>query len=185
MALGLGADVTVLDTDVDVLSRLALRYSPALKTVYSSISAREELIAGSDLVVGAVLVAGAEAPKVITREMVKAMKSGTVLVDVAIDQGGCFETSQATTHKDPTYAIDDVIHYCVANMPGAVPCTSTYALNNATTPFGMELADKGWRQALKEDGNLRNGLNVCAGNITNKAVADALNYEYLEPASLV
>ena len=185
MALGLGADVTVLDTDLDVLSRLALRYSPALKTVYSSISALEELTAGSDLVIGAVLVAGAEAPKVITQEMVKTMKPGTVLVDVAIDQGGCFETSQATTHRDPTYVIDDVIHYCVANMPGAVPCTSTYALNNVTTPFGIALADKGWCQALKEDRNLRNGLNVCARNITNKAVADALNYEYLDPASLV
>jgi alanine dehydrogenase len=185
MALGLGADVTVLDTSVDTLSRLGLRYSPALKTVYSSISALEDFVGGSDLVIGAVLIPGAEAPKLVTGNMVKTMKSGSVLVDVAIDQGGCFETSKATTHKDPTYIVDGVVHYCVANMPGAVPCTSTYALNNVTTPFGLAIADKGWRKALRDDVNLRSGLNVCAGHITNRAVADALNYEYVNAESLV
>jgi alanine dehydrogenase len=182
MALGLGADVTVLDTSVDALSRLETRYSPALKTIYSSISALEEFVGGSDLVIGSVLIPGAEAPKLVSKNMVKTMKSGSVLVDVAIDQGGCFETSKATTHKNPIYVVDDVVHYCVANMPGAVPCTSTYALNNVTTPFGLAIADKGWREALRDDENLRNGLNVCAGHITNRAVADALNYEYVDAA---
>jgi alanine dehydrogenase len=185
MALGLGADVTVLDTNVDVLSRLELRHRPALKTVYSSISALEEFVEGADLVIGAVLIPGAEAPKLVTKNMVKTMKAGSVIVDVAIDQGGCFETSKATTHRDPTYIVDGVVHYCVANMPGAVPCTSTYALNNVTTPFGLAIADKGWRKALKDDVNLRNGLNVCAGHITNRPVADSLNYEYVTAENLV
>lgn len=180
MALGLGADVTVLDRSADVLERLSLRYGPALKTVYSTPSALEAQVIASDLVIGAVLVAGAAAPKLVTVDMIKQMKDGSVLVDVAIDQGGCFETSKATTHNDPTYIVDGVVHYCVANMPGAVPCTSTYALNNVTTPMGLALADKGYKTALDDDPHLRNGLNVYRGKITNKAVADAQNHAFVD-----
>jgi len=132
-------------------------------------------------VVGGVLVAGAEAPKLVTRDMVRRMKRGSVLVDVAIDQGGCFETSHPTTHAEPTYVVDGVVHYCVANMPGAVPNTSTYALNNVTLPYALALADKGYKKALLEDTNFLAGLNVCGGKITYKAVADDLGYEYVDP----
>ena len=183
MALGLGADVTVLDTNVEVLERLELRYGPALKTVFSTIAALENHVINSDLVIGAVLVAGAEAPKLVTKAMVNAMRKGSVLVDVAIDQGGCFETSKATTHADPTYIIDGVVHYCVANMPGAVPCTSTYALNNVTNPFGIALADKGHKQALLDDPHLCNGLNIYKGQVTNQAVAEALGHTFVDPIS--
>jgi alanine dehydrogenase len=129
-------------------------------------------------VIGAVLIAGAAAPKLVTRDMVRRMKAGAVLVDISIDQGGCFETSKPTTHADPTYVVDDVIHYCVANMPGAVPRTSTFALNNATLPFARKLADLGWKEAMRQDQHLANGLNVHAGHVTNEAVAHDLGYAY-------
>lgn len=181
MALGMGADVTVLDKNVDVLNALNNRFGAALKTVYSSASALEDTVFGSDLVVGGVLVKGAAAPKLITRAMLKGMRPGSVLVDVAIDQGGCFETSHATTHAEPTFIIDDIVHYCVANMPGAVPHTSTYALNNATLPFGLQLADKGYRQALQDNPHLLEGLNVFHGQITYQAVARDQGYAFVDP----
>ncbi len=184
MALGLGADVTVLDNNADVLARLEQRYSPALKTVYSNNTSIENHVMNSDLVIGAVLIAGAQAPKLISRDMIKTMDKGSVLVDVAIDQGGCFETSKPTTHDDPTYLIDDIVHYCVTNMPGAVPLTSTYALNNVTTPFGIALANKGYRQALIDDPHLRNGLNICNGHVTNEAVANSLGFNYFDPKNI-
>jgi alanine dehydrogenase len=181
MALGMGADVTVLDKNVDVLSRLARQFGPALKTLYFSRMALEASVVDADLVVGAVLVVGAEAPKLVTAEMVRCMRPGSVLVDVAIDQGGCFETSRPTTHADPTYVVDGVVHYCVANMPGAVPRTSTYALNNVTLPYALALADRGPRKALLDNPNFREGLNVCQGKVTYRAVASELGYEFVEP----
>ena len=183
MALGMGAEVTVLDRNVDVLGRLAGRFGPALKTVYSTRASLEEFVLDADLVVGAVLVVGAEAPKLVTADMVRRMKTGSVLADVAIDQGGCFETSRPTTHADPIYVVDDVVHYCVANMPGAVPSTSTYALNNVTLPYGLALADKGYKGALLDNPNFREGLNVYKGKVTYKAVADDLGYEYVDPVA--
>ncbi|WP_417686041.1 alanine dehydrogenase [Roseibium sp.] len=183
MALGLGADVTVLDRNVEVLAELSQTFGSSLRTVYSTKAALEQYVLEADIVVGAVLVAGAAAPKLVTADMVKRMKPGSVLVDVAIDQGGCFETSKATTHSDPTYIIDGVVHYCVANMPGAVPRTSTYALNNATLPFALALADKGAEKALLEDPLFLPGLNVHKGQVTCQAVADALGYTYVDPAA--
>lgn len=181
MALGMAADVTVFDRNVNVLARLAYRFGAALKTVYSTRAALEEYVLQADLVVGGVLVAGAEAPKLVTRDMVRRMKPGSVLVDVAIDQGGCFETSHPTTHAEPTYVVDGVVHYCVANMPGAVPNTSTYALNNVTLPYALTLADQGYQKALLENPHFLTGLNVCQGKVTYKAVADDLGYEYVDP----
>lgn len=181
MAVGLGADVSVLDRQVEVLDALAARFGPAVRTIYSTRAALEELVIDADLVVGAVLVKGARAPKLVTAEMVRQMRPGSVLVDVAIDQGGSMETSRATTHTDPTYVVDDVVHYCVANMPGAVAKTSTYALNNATLPFTMALANKGVKTALRDDPHLLNGLNVAGGQVTEAAVAEALGYTYVEP----
>jgi alanine dehydrogenase len=183
MALGMGADVTVLDRNVDVLRGLARQFGPALKTVYSTRAALLEYVIDADMVVGAVLVAGAEAPKLVTAEMVKRMKPRSVLVDVAIDQGGCFATSKPTTHADPTYVVDGVVHYCVANMPGAVPRTSTYALNNVTLPYALALAGRGARKALLDNPNFLQGLNVCGGKVTYKAVADDLGYEFVDPAT--
>jgi len=180
MALGLGADVTVLDRNVEVLDKLGARFGAQLKTVYSSATALEDTVWNADLVVGAVLVKGAAAPKLVSREMLSGMRAGSVLVDVAIDQGGCFETSHATTHAEPTYVVDDIVHYCVANMPGGVPRTSTYALNNATLPFGLALADKGYRQALLDNANFLEGLNVCHGQITYQAVAEDQGYDFVE-----
>ena len=179
MALGLGAQVTVLDRKVEVLDALAARFGSALETVYSTSVALEELVTDADLVVGAVLVKGDRAPKLVTADMVAAMRPGSVLVDVAIDQGGSMETSRATTHSDPTYVVDGVVHYCVANMPGAVPRTSTYALNNSTLPFVVALADKGAKRALADDRHLRNGLNVAGGAITEPAVAAALGLDHV------
>ncbi|NVK33079.1 MAG: alanine dehydrogenase [Rhodobacteraceae bacterium] len=181
MALGLGAEVTVLDRDVEVLANLSRSFGPSLKTVYSTKAALEQYVLDADMVIGAVLVPGAAAPKLVTRDMVRQMKAGSVLVDVAIDQGGCFETSHATTHSDPIYIVDDVVHYCVANMPGAVPRTSTFALNNATLPYALALADKGAKKALLADKNFLPGLNVCGGKVTCPAVAEALGYEYVAP----
>jgi alanine dehydrogenase len=182
MALGMGADVTVLDRNVDALRALARQFGPALKTIYSTQAALLEHVLDADMVVGAVLVVGAEAPKLVTAEMVKRMRPGSVLVDVAIDQGGCFATSRPTTHADPTYIIDGVVHYCVANMPGAVPRTSTYALNNVTLPYALALADRGAREALLKNPNFLQGLNVCRGMVTYRAVADDLGYEFVDPA---
>ena len=174
MALGLGARVSVLDRDHDVLDRLAARFGPALTTVYSTRSALERLVVAADLVIGAVLVRGARAPHLVTADMVKRMRPGSVVVDVAIDQGGCFETSRPTTHDDPTFVVDDVVHYCVANMPGAVARTSAHALNNVTISHVLALADLGLHGALAADPHLRRGLNVLAGQVTDAAVAEAL-----------
>lgn len=181
MAIGLGSDVTVLDRNVEVLDALSARFGSRLKTVFSSNAALEEQVLAADLVVGAVLVAGAAAPKLVTKELIAKMKPGSVVVDVAIDQGGCFETSRATTHQDPTYIVDEVVHYCVANMPGAVARTSTYALNNATLPYVLALADKGYAQALKDDAGFLPGLNVYKGQVTVAEVAEAQGYSYVSP----
>ena len=181
MAVGSGARVYVLDRSLDVLRRIEAEFGARVVTVYSSRDAVEQHVLSADLVIGAVLVPGAAAPKLVSRDMVKAMKTGAVVVDIANDQGGCFETSRPTTHADPTYVVDDVVHYCVTNMPGAVPRTSTYALNNATLPFVLALADKGWKRALADDVHLRNGLNVARGKITHPEVAAALNLPY-QPA---
>ncbi|WP_417830319.1 alanine dehydrogenase [Thalassospira sp.] len=179
IAAGMGADVTILDKNVKRLTYLDDLYGPRIKTQYATIDDTEALVLEADLVVGAVLVPGAAAPKLIKKEQLSRMKSGSVIVDVAIDQGGCFETSKATTHADPTYIVDDVVHYCVANMPGAVARTSTFALNNATLPFALALADKGWKKACQDDSHLAAGLNVHAGKITYKAVSDALGYDHV------
>ncbi|MBN26583.1 MAG: alanine dehydrogenase [Alteromonadaceae bacterium] len=174
MALGLGADVTILDRSLPRLRELDDIFDGRVKTVFSTVDAIEHYSSKADLVVGAVLIPGATAPKLLTAEHVKNMKEGSVVVDVAIDQGGCFETSKATTHQDPVYVVDGVVHYCVANMPGGVARTSTMALNNATLPFGLALANKGPKQAMLDDAHLLNGLNVHEGKITYKAVVDAL-----------
>jgi alanine dehydrogenase len=184
MAAGLGADVTVIDRSLPRLRQLDDIFNGRVHTRFSSINAIEEEVFSADIVVGAVLIPGAAAPKLVTREMLGGMKKGSVLVDVAIDQGGCFETSHATTHADPTYVVEGVIHYCVANMPGAVPVTSAHALNNATLMHGIALANRGLG-AIAEDKHLRNGLNVHRGRITNKAVADALGYEMTAPEMAV
>jgi alanine dehydrogenase len=178
MAVGLRADVTVVDRSVKRLRELSAIFGNQLKTVYSTAHAIEELVRDADLVIGAVLIAGAAAPKLVTRAMVKTMKPGTVLVDIAIDQGGCFETSRPTTHAEPTFMLDGVIHYCVTNMPGAVPRTSTFALTNATLPYVKALADLGWRRAIGNDPGLARGLNVHEGKLTHEAVANALGMEY-------
>tara|TARA_R110002110_G_scaffold3670_6_gene19012 strand:- start:10917 stop:12038 length:1122 start_codon:yes stop_codon:yes gene_type:complete len=185
MAIGLGADISVLDRDVTVLDRLSHRYGPALTTLYSTAAALEEEVLSADLVIGAVLVAGAEAPKLVTADMVRRMKSRAVMVDVAIDQGGCFETSHATTHPEPTYVVDDVVHYCVANMPSAVPGTSTYALNNVTLPYALALADKGYADALQSIPGFLPGLNVYKGQVTCQAVAEELGYEHADARRLL
>jgi alanine dehydrogenase len=179
MAVGMHADVTILDRNQHVLEKLESEFAAGAKILYSTHAAVEELILRADLVIGAVLVPGAAAPKLITKPMLKTMKPGAVLVDVAIDQGGCFETSKPTTHAEPTYIVDGIVHYCVANMPGGVARTSTYALNNATLRFCIAIANKGWKKALRDDPHLRNGLNVWNGKITYEAVAHDLGYEYL------
>ena len=185
MAVGLGARVTVLDKPVDRLRQLDLVFGNRISTVFSTTQSVEEAVLAADLVIGGVLVPGAAAPKLVTRAMVARMRQGAVIVDVAIDQGGCFETSHATTHADPTFVVDGVVHYCVANMPGAVARTSTFALNNATIGHALALADKGWRQALRDDAHLRAGLNVAAGRVTYEAVALALGLDYSAPDSLL
>lgn len=184
MAVGLGADVTILDRSIPRLRELDEMFNGRVHTRYSTVESLDEEVFSADAVIGAVLIPGAAAPKLVTREMLSGMKPGAVLCDVAIDQGGCFETSKATTHANPTYEVDGIVHYCVANMPGAVPLTSSHALNNATLPFGLALADKGL-QALVDDPNLRNGLNVHRGRITNAPVAEALGYEMVEAVAAV
>ena len=184
IAVGMGAQVVVLDKSVPRLRMLDDIYGSKIRTIYSTKAALEEYVLDADLVIGAVLVAGAAAPKLVTKEMVKKMRDGSVLVDVAIDQGGCFETSHATTHAEPTYVVDGVVHYCVANMPGAVARTSTYALNNATLPFTLALANLGHLEALKSNKHLRNGLNIYKGKLTCEAVAKALGKTYV-PAETV
>jgi len=179
MAVGLGARVTVLDKSVERLRQLDLIFGNRINTRYSTFAAIEEAVLDADVVIGGVLVPGAAAPKLVSKKLVSAMKKGSVVVDVAIDQGGCFETSHATTHAEPTFLVDGVVHYCVANMPGAVARTSTIALNNATLPQGLALANKGWQKALADDPHLRNGLNVCCGQVTHEAVAKDLGYEFV------
>jgi alanine dehydrogenase len=181
MAIGLGADVTVLDRDLGVLENLDQRFGAALSTVYSTTSSLRAAVLDADLVIGAVLVKGARAPKLVTADMLPEMRDGSVLVDVAIDQGGCFETSRATTHAEPTYIVDGIVHYCVANMPGAVPRTSAMALNNATLPYALRLADHGVKTVLSTDPLFASGLNVHAGMVTEPSVAADLGYDHVDP----
>ena len=178
MAVGLGADVTILDRDPEVLERLGIHFESRAKTRFSNEANLADMVCQADLVIGAVLIPGAAAPKLISREQLSMMRPGSVLVDVAIDQGGCFETSKATTHQHPTYEVDGIIHYCVANMPGGVARTSTFALTNATLPFAVQLANKGV-QAMLDDPHLLEGLNVHAGRVTYEAVARDLGYEFV------
>jgi alanine dehydrogenase len=185
IAVGMGADVTVLDRSPDAMRTLWRQFGTSLKTDFSTRAALEHHVAGADLVIGGVLIPGASAPKLVSAAMIRSMQPGSVVVDVAIDQGGCFETSRPTTHADPTYVVDGVLHYCVANMPGGVPRTSTFALNNATLPFTLALADKGWQRALVEDSHLRQGLNVALGKVTCQPVAEALGYAFVAPETLL
>ncbi|MGE0623657.1 MAG: alanine dehydrogenase [Pseudomonadales bacterium] len=185
VALGMEADVTILDLSLPRLSELDLHFGPALNTAFSTVDMVHQLVAEADLVVGAVLVPGAEAPKLITEAMVRDMKKGSVIVDVAVDQGGCAETTRATTHSNPTYTVHEVVHYCVANMPGAVARTSAFALNNATLPFTLAMAYKGVEAALGDDPHLLAGLNVFRGQVTYQAVARATEQPYTDPRTLL
>ncbi len=185
IALGMGADVWVLDSNIRQLNRLWQQFGRPLNTVFSTHDAIERHCIAADLVIGGVLVPGAAAPKLVSAELVSRMKPGSVLVDVAIDQGGCFETSRPTTHDEPVYVVDEVVHYCVANMPGGVPRTSAQALNNATLPYTLAIADKGWRKALGDDPHLLGGLNVHAGRITHAAVAESLGHECFDPREAI
>lgn len=182
MAIGMGAQVVILDRSIEVLRRLDAQFGVQLETVYSSQDALEQHVLSADLVIGGVLVPGAAAPKLVSEDMIKRMKPGSAVVDVAIDQGGCVATSHATTHQDPTFIIDEVVHYCVANMPGAVPRTSTFALNNATLPFIVDIANKGYKAALLDDPHLLNGLNVYQGQVTCCSVAENLGYDFVAAA---
>jgi alanine dehydrogenase len=183
MAAGLGADVTILDRSPEVLEKLGTYFEARAKTRFSNRANLAECVAQADLVIGAVLIPGAAAPKLVSAEMLKTMKKGAVLVDVAIDQGGCFETSRATTHAAPTYVVDGVVHYCVANMPGAVARTSTYALNNVTLPHALRIADLGWKEALRRDPHLLAGLNIWDGKVTYEAVARDLGLDFVPAVS--
>ncbi len=189
MAVGLGADVTILDRDPEVLERLGIHFESRAKTRFSNRSNIEQMLCEAELVIGAVLVAGAAAPKLVMRDMLGCMKPGAVMVDVAIDQGGCFETSHPTTHADPTFVVDGIVHYCVANMPGGVARTSTYALNNVTLPHAMRIADAAdagdWRAALRANPHLAAGLNVHAGKVTYEAVARELGYDFTPVADVL
>lgn len=185
IALGMGAEITILDRNIYRLRYIDDVYQTRVKTVYSTADAVEQYCTDADLVIGTVLIPGANAPKLITRDIMKKMKAGSVVVDVAIDQGGCTEASKATTHEEPTFVVDDVVLYCVANMPGGVPKTSTYALNNATLPFTLAIANKGIKQALSDDSHLQNGLNVCQGKVTYQAVANAQGLDYTPAAEAV
>ena len=185
VALGMGANVTVLDRSQERLNQLSQQFGPALQALFSTPDVIETQIENADLIIGAVLVPGASAPKLITKKMLAKMKPGAVMVDISIDQGGCFETSKPTTHQDPTYIVDGIVHYCVTNMPGAVARTSTFALNNVTLPFVVTLANLGYKKAMQQNHHLMNGLNICQGMITYKAVADALNQPYTPPEQLI
>ena len=185
MAVGMNADVTILDRSIARLRQLDNEYEGRARCVFSTAAAIEEYALEADLIIGAVLIPGAAAPKLLSRDLIKRMKKGSVIVDVAIDQGGCFETSKATTHEEPTYVVDDVVHYCVANMPGGVPRTSTFALNQATLPYLVKLANKGYQKALSEDKNFLAGLNVYKGQVTYKAVADVFGHEYVNPGDAI
>ncbi|MEP5764197.1 MAG: alanine dehydrogenase [Halieaceae bacterium] len=185
MAVGLAADVTILDRSIPRLHYIDNIFGGRVHTIYSTKSEVDKYVSQADLVVGAVLIPGASAPKLVSAQNVKDMQRGSVMVDISIDQGGCFETSRPTTHADPTYVVDDVVHYCVTNMPGAVPRTSTLALTNATLPFVKALANMGWREALRADPHLANGLNVHAGHVCHEAVANDLGYQYLSAEEAV
>ncbi|HEX5199128.1 MAG TPA: alanine dehydrogenase, partial [Actinoplanes sp.] len=185
IALGMGADVTVLDLNINRLRQIDAQFGGRVKTLVSSSYAIEQSALEADMVIGAVLVPGAKAPTLVSNDLVKRMKSGSVLVDIAIDQGGCFEDSHATTHEDPVYRVHDSVFYCVANMPGAVPNTSTYALTNATLPYALRLADLGWQTALKQDPALAGGLNVHAGQLTNASVGEALGLPSVEVGTVL
>ena len=185
MAMGLEASVTVIDKLLPRLNELDMQFGPTLNTIYATMEAVEQYVIGADLVIGAVLIPGAAAPRLVTKDMIKKMQKGSVVVDVAIDQGGCFETSKPTTHADPTYIVDDVVHYCVTNMPGAVARTSARALNNATLPFVIALANKGYQKALQDDPHLLNGLNIHKGHVTYEAVARDLGMEFLPPPKAI
>jgi len=185
IAVGMGARVTIIDKNLERLRALDVIYGNRVTTLCSNVQTIEESAHAADLLIGGVLIPGAAAPKLVTRDMISHMKPGAVVVDVAIDQGGCFETSRPTTHTDPTFVVDNVVHYCVANMPGAVARTSTFALTNATIGHALAIADKGWRRALSDDPHLRAGLNVCEGQVTYKAVARALGYTYVPAESLL
>lgn len=185
MAIGLEAEVTVLDKSLNRLRDLDFQFGSSLHTIYATQDAIHRYVTRADLIIGAVLVPGGSAPKLVSRKMLSEMKPGAVLVDVAIDQGGCFETSIPTTHASPTYEIDGIVHYCVANMPGGVPRTSSFALNNATLPYIVDLANKGYKRALLEDVHLRNGLNVHKGKITHAAVASALGHKFYSPLEVL
>jgi alanine dehydrogenase len=177
VAMGMEASVTVIDKSLQRLKDLDMQFGSRLQTLFATMDTIQREVVAADLVIGAVLVPGAAAPKLVSREVVRRMRPGSVIVDISIDQGGCFETSRPTTHADPTYEVDGVIHYCVTNMPGAVARTSTFALNNATLPFALALADKGWKQAITDDPHLRDGLNVCGGHITHPTVARDLGMD--------
>lgn len=185
MAIGLGANVVILDRNIETLRHLDNQFFGRANVLYSSQEVLKEHVLSADLVIGAVLIPGKAAPKLVSKEMIKQMKKGSAIVDVAIDQGGCFETSHATTHQDPIYIVDDVVHYCVANMPGAVARTSAQALNNATLPYALRIANLGYKAALLKDKHLLSGLNVCAGKITLEEVAEAHNLEFTDPISLL
>ena len=185
MAVGLGANVTILDTNQNRLDDLQKLFKNKVKCKLSSKQIIEEEAMESDLIIGAVLVAGAKAPKLITKDLLKSLKKGCVLVDIAIDQGGCFETSKPTTHENPVYMVDDVLHYCVANMPGAVPFTSTYALTNKTLPYLIEIANKGWKLSAKENPGLKSGINIVKGNVVHKNVSNAFNVKYSDVDELI
>lgn len=185
MALGMGARVVIVDKSLPRLRQLDELFGPQLSTLYSTFDAIEQQLARADVVVGAVLIPGAAAPRLVSRAQLKIMRAGSVLVDVAIDQGGCFETSRPTTHQQPTYVVDDIIHYCVANMPGAVARTATFALTNATLPYVLRLASDGLHAALRSDADFRNGLNLHAGAVTYRAVADLFALPYVEATALM
>jgi len=185
MAMGLEASVTVIDKSLPRLNELDMQFGPTLNTIYATMESVEQYVIGADLVIGAVLIPGAAAPRLVTKDMIKQMQKGSVVVDVAIDQGGCFETSKPTTHAEPTYIVDDVVHYCVTNMPGAVARTSARALNNATLPFVLNLANKGYVQALNDDPHLMAGLNIHKGHVTYEAVARDLGLEFVPPAEAI
>lgn len=185
VAMGMGAHVVVIDKSLERLYHLDLQFGSKINTVFSTTDSIEEHVLSADIVVGAVLIPGASAPRLVTKNMLSRMRPGSVIVDVSIDQGGCFETSKPTTHENPTYVIDGVVHYCVANMPGAVPRTSTFALNNATLPFVLSLANQGYKKAMQHNHHLMHGLNVCEGKITYKAVAEALHQPYTPAEQMV